>query len=104
MRDLPLQIFASNRLPPTPDAEAALRRIAALDEVAQVVALPDLHIKAQLETPSSTAVATRDTIILGLSSPSPNCAMALARTALFVDDLDNDRLDAFFAELTGECP
>ncbi len=104
MRDLPLQIFASDRLPPDPDASAALRRIAALDDVAQVVALPDLHIKAQLETPSSTAVATRDTIILGLSSPSPNCAMALARTSLFVDDLDNDRLDAFFAELTRRMP
>ena len=103
-RDLPLQIFASDRLPPDPAAGAALRRLAALDNVAQVVGLPDLHIKAQLETPSSAAVATRDEIVLGLSSPSPNCAMALARTSLFVDDLDNERLDAFFAELIRRMP
>ncbi len=63
------------------------------------VALPDLHLKPTLETPSSVATATRDTLILGLTSPSPNCGMALVATALDEDDLNEDRLDDLFHRL-----
>jgi tRNA-splicing ligase RtcB len=63
------------------------------------VALPDLHFKPRLETPSSTATATRDTLVLGLTSPSPNCGMALTVTSLGADDLDEARLDDLFGRL-----
>jgi tRNA-splicing ligase RtcB len=80
---------------------AVLERIAALKVMsAAVVALPDLHHKPQLECPSSVATATREHIVLGLSSPSPNCGMALARTALRADDVDAAALDALFGQLT----
>ncbi len=68
------------------------------------VALPDLHLKPALETPSSTATATRDTLVLGLISPSPNCGMALARTSLYADDVDDAALDALFDELAQRLP
>lgn len=68
------------------------------------VALPDLHLKPALETPSSTATATRDTLVLGLTSPSPNCGMALARTPLCAGDADDAALDALFGEMARRLP
>lgn len=87
-------------LPPAPDAMRILERLARSGLLAlPPVALPDLHLKPTLETPSSTATATRDTLILGLTSPSPNCGMALVATSLGRDDLDERRLDALFGHL-----
>jgi tRNA-splicing ligase RtcB len=100
----PVRLIACDRLPPTQEEITRLTRIAKLDDVTQVVALPDLHLKPKLETPSSTATATGNTIVIGLSSPSPNCSMALARTSLYIDDLDNDKLDAVFGELARRMP
>jgi len=100
----PVSLIACDRLPPTQEEITRLTRIAKLDDVTQVVALPDLHLKPKLETPSSTVTSTGNTIMLGLSSPSPNCSMALARTSLCVDDLDSVRLDAVFDELAGRLP
>ncbi|MBN1217453.1 MAG: RtcB family protein [Anaerolineae bacterium] len=97
-------MFASDCLPPSAEDLAGLARAAELVDVVQVVALPDLHIKPQLETPSSTAVATRNTIVLGLSSPSPNCSMALALTSLHLDDLNDERLDRLFGALIHRLP
>ncbi|MBC7249499.1 MAG: RtcB family protein, partial [Anaerolineae bacterium] len=97
---VPLHAFAPEAVPPSADALAVLEQVAALECVAApVVALPDLHHKPRLETPSSVAVATQDAVVLGLSSPSPGCGMALARTSLTTDDLDEERLDALFARL-----
>jgi len=95
---VPVHVFAPETVLPPADALAVLERVAALEcVVAPVVALPDLHHKPRLETPSSVAVATQDAIVLGLSSPSPGCGMALARTALTVEDVNEERLDALFA-------
>lgn len=97
---VPLRIYASQRLAPAAATVAALAKIAALDVLAApVIALPDLHHKPRLECPSSVATATLEHIVLGLSSPSPNCGMALARTTLHESDLDDDALDALFGEL-----
>jgi len=96
-------VVAHSDLPPDPQSLQMLERLNRSGLLAcPPVALPDLHIKPALETPSSTATATRDTLILGLTSPSPNCGMALARTSLYADDANdaNDAtLDALFGEL-----
>lgn len=93
-------VLAPPTLPPDPLALRLLERIGRSGLLAlPPVALPDLHIKPRLETPSSTATATRDTLVLSLTSPSPNCGMALARTALTVDDLSPARIDALFGTL-----
>ena len=89
--------------PALPPAVRAMRVLESLGRSGLLalppVALPDLHIKPALETPSSTVTATRDTLILGLTSPSPNCGMALAATSLGEGDVDGGRLDALFARL-----
>lgn len=90
-------------LPPTPQAMQALERLSCSGLLAlPPVALPDLHLKPALETPSSTATATRDTLVLGLTSPSPNCGMALVATSLSDGDLDEGRLDNLFERLAGD--
>jgi RNA-splicing ligase RtcB len=99
---VPLRIFTGRRLAPAAETLAALEQIAGLDVLAEpVIALPDLHHKPRLECPSSVATATREHIVLGLSSPSPNCGMALARTTLHESDLSDTVLDALFGQLAG---
>jgi len=98
-------VVAHPSLPPDPRALQVLRELSQSDLLsAPPVALPDLYLKPALETPSSVVSATDDTLILGLSSPSPNCGMALARTALCVDDADDHMLDALFGELVRRLP
>jgi tRNA-splicing ligase RtcB len=99
-----LRLYASDLLSPSQEELEGLERVARLPEVSVVVALPDLHIKPALETPSSVATACRDHLILGLTSPSPGCGMALVATALGESDLSPDRLDAMFASLVRRLP
>jgi tRNA-splicing ligase RtcB len=99
-----LRFYASDRLSPSQEELEGLERVARLPEVSAVVALPDLHIKQALETPSSVATACRDHLILGLTSPSPGCGMALVTTSLSESDLSPDRLDALFASLVRRLP
>lgn len=92
--------ITSADLPLTTDAMRVLERLSRSGLLAlPPVALPDLHLKPALETPSSTATATRDMLVLGLTSPSPNCGMALVATSLNRDDLDERRLDDLFERL-----
>jgi len=100
----PVHLFSSQGVGLSPAVLAAIERIAELPAAVQVVALPDLHIKSRLETPSSTATALRDAIALGLSSPSPGCGMALAVTPLGANDLSEGRLDELFAYLARRLP
>jgi tRNA-splicing ligase RtcB len=100
---VPVQVYASQRLAPPVEAIAALERVATLKALAKpVIGLPDLHQKPQLECPSSVSTATHDQIVLGLSSPSPNCGMALACTGLNVADADETTLDALFFTLANQ--
>ena len=83
-----------------PRALEALEALAAQPFLAcPPVALPDLHLKPRLEAPSSLATATREHLVLGLTSPSPGCGMALAVTPLGEADLSAERLDRLFAHL-----
>jgi RNA-splicing ligase RtcB len=61
-----------------------------------MVALGDVHWKARMETPSSTATATSGEIVLGLSSSAQNCGMMVVRTPLTRDEADTR---AFLARL-----
>jgi tRNA-splicing ligase RtcB len=98
-------VVAHPILPPDPQAMQMLERLSRSGMLAlPPVALPELHLKPALETPSSTAMATRGTLILGLTSPSPNCGMALARTSLCADAVDDVSLDALFGELIRRLP
>lgn len=98
-------VVAHPDLPPDSQALQMLERLNRSGLLARPpVALPDLHLKPALETPSSTVTATRDTLVLGLTSPSPNCGMALACTSLYADDADDAALDALFSELARRLP
>jgi len=100
-----VRIYTGRRLAPPDEAITALERIASLKVLAgPVIGLPDLHCKPQLECPSSVATAMREHVVLGLSSPSPNCGMALARTHLHVTDMDDGALDLLFGELIQRLP
>jgi len=103
--DRGVTVVAHPDLPPDSQSLQMLERLNRSGLLAcPPVALPDLHIKPALETPSSTATATRDTLILGLTSPSPNCGMALARTSFYTGDASGAALDALFDELARRLP
>ena len=69
-------------------------RLAGYDLAAPPVVLPDFHHKKKMETPSSVAVATRDSIRPTLTSSSVNCGMALI--ALDCDLPDEQAIGAFY--------
>jgi len=97
---VPVKIYADERLAPSEKIATVLNRIAALKVLSSpVIGLPDLYHKPQMECPSSVATATRAHVVLSLSSPSPHCGMALARTHLHLADMDDDMIDRLFDAL-----
>jgi tRNA-splicing ligase RtcB len=74
----PLRVFESEEAPADAAAlERLHQRLADADLAAPAVVLPDFHQKGNMETPSSVAVATLDTVRPTLTSASVNCGMAL---------------------------
>lgn len=72
------RVFDSERIPAAPKALTELRNVVGgADLAAPPVVLPDFHHKANMELPSSVAVATRTSIRPTLTSASVNCGMAL---------------------------
>ncbi len=85
---------------PPREALRLLRRLSRAPWLAlPPVALPDLHCKPQMESPSSLVTATDDALVLGLTSPSAHCGIALALTHLTVDFATPERLERLFAHL-----
>lgn len=99
-----VQVFASPQLPLSEAEQAALKQLSELPHVEKIVALPDLHVKPHLEAPSSLAVAVRDHLVPGFSSPSPNCGMALALSGLDWKDVSKEQLDDLFVKLADRLP
>ena len=100
-----VRLFAGARLAPEKAALARCLAVSRLPWVAEpIVALPDLHWKERLETPSSTAVATRDDIVASFSSPSQNCGMTLLTTPLGEEDLSERFIDGLMDELRDSIP
>ena len=100
-----VKVYAGPRSAPDPEVLGRLLAVSRLPWVVEpVVALPDLHWKDRLETPSSTAVATGSEIVLSLSSPSQNCGMNLLTTPLSEGDLSDPFLDRLMGELRDTIP
>jgi tRNA-splicing ligase RtcB len=75
---LDVRVLDSAESPADDGALATLRAgIADADLAAPAAVLPDFHLKADKEMPSSIAVATRDTIRPTMTCCSLNCGMAL---------------------------
>lgn len=91
-------IIAPPQAPPPQDALRLLEQLARAPWLAcPPVALPDLHCKPRLESPSSLATATADALVLGLTSPSPHCGMGLILTDM--DSVSAEWLGRFFGYL-----
>jgi RNA-splicing ligase RtcB len=74
----------------------ALESIARQPFVEQVLALPDLHHKANAEVPSSLAVITRGAIVPEFTSVAINDGMGVVVTDLQVADVPPERIGRFF--------
>jgi RNA-splicing ligase RtcB len=97
------RVFDSDEAPADPAVVATLARgVADVDLAAAPVVLPDFHHKADLEMPSSIAVATRETIRPAFTSASVNCGMALI--ALDSDVPDERAVTQFFDGVRGRYP
>jgi len=102
---VPVKIYYSDKVDLDEEVIAELTKLSELDSAAEsIVALPDIHLKPLLESPSSTAVALRDVFSLTLSSPSQNCGMSLLRTSLNINDINSKFLNDLFAELRSNIP
>lgn len=100
-----VKLYAGPNSGAEPEVLDRLMAVSRLPWVAEpVVALPDLHWKDRLETPSSTAIATHSDIVLSFSSPSQNCGMNLLATPLMEADLTSAFLDRLMDHLREEIP
>ena len=81
---------------PAPPMRAALESIATLPFVEHVLALPDLHHKANAEVPSSLAVVTRGAIVPEFTSVAINDGMGVVVTDLHAEDVTQDHIARFF--------
>ena len=86
--------IALEAIPPRIDER--LDQIAGLDFVERVLALPDVHWKAQMEIPSSISIATRDVVVPEFTSAAVNDGMGVVRTSLRESDMTPERLTRFF--------
>ncbi len=77
----------------------ALEEVAAQPYVCSVLALPDVHWKADMEVPSSIAITTRNTIVPEFTSMDVNDGMGVVKTGLKVGELTPERLAAFFTRV-----
>ena len=71
-----------------PAIRARLDDISGMSPVRRIVGLPDIHLKPRMEAPSSLAVETDGALSAQLSSPSPNCGMAMLGIGLAADDAE----------------
>jgi tRNA-splicing ligase RtcB len=81
------------------DLVADLRDV---DLAAPPVVLPDFHHKRNMETPSSVAIATRETIRPTLTSSSLNCGMALL--ALDLERPRDHEVEHFYRQVKDRFP
>jgi tRNA-splicing ligase RtcB len=98
-----VDVFDSVGAPVDPSAlERLVEGTAEADLAAPPVALPDFHLKGDKEMPSSTAVATRETIRPTLTSASLNCGMALI--ALDTERPTTEAVTGFFTRVRERYP
>lgn len=98
-----VRVLDSTQSPADPVALARLRSgIADADLATEAAVLPDFHLKADKEMPSSIAVATRDTIRPTMTCCSLNCGMALV--ALDVERPGVDAIAAFVDRVRERMP
>ncbi|HEV8156040.1 MAG TPA: RtcB family protein [Gaiellales bacterium] len=98
-----LRIFESAEAPADRSALAVLEAgVADADLAAPAAVLPDFHLKADKEMPSSIAVATRDVIQSTFTCCSLNCGMALA--VLDIDPPSAARIGDFYGRVREALP
>jgi tRNA-splicing ligase RtcB len=90
-----LTVLSSDDGPPA-SLRLELEAIARLPYVEQVLALPDLHHKANAEVPSSLAIVTRGMVVPEFTSVAINDGMGVLVTDLEAKDLSPEKLTAFF--------
>jgi tRNA-splicing ligase RtcB (3'-phosphate/5'-hydroxy nucleic acid ligase) len=82
--------------PPTPIIEELLKDISSLPQYKGHITLPDLHYKAQMEAPSSTAINTGRYIIPSLASAAINDGMSIIRVPLPKEKMKTKLIKEYF--------
>jgi len=82
-----------------PPIRQMLEQLAGLPYVDSVLALPDVHWKAEMEVPSSIAINTHGVIVPEFTSMDVNDGMGVVKTGLRADEMSPERLAAFFARV-----
>ena len=90
-------------LPMAEKIRERIEEIAGSAHVRRIAGLPDIHLKPRMEAPSSFAVATEGVLSAQLSSPSPNCGMALVATDVSAEEL-RPHVETLFTRLRDTVP
>lgn len=69
-----------------------------------IIFLTDIHLKPQLETPSSSVITSEKYISFSMTSPSQNCGMAIIKTPFFKQDFSPKVIEKFMTEVKNAVP
>jgi hypothetical protein len=84
---------------PTEHINKLLKEISKSKGYVKHIVLPDLHYKAQMEAPSSTAISTGKYIVPSLASAAINDGMSIIKLPFKKEDLTEKIIKALFTEI-----
>jgi tRNA-splicing ligase RtcB len=97
--------FSSGKLDENTAYKKFLRKLEKTGKQFRIALMPDAHIKPKLESPSSAAVAIKDSFSLKLTSPSPNCGMAFIQLPFSGKEVNKETiLTGFFSNFCQQIP
>ncbi len=82
-----------------PEVNYLIEKITALKEYKSHVVLPDIHLKPQMEAPSSFGVSTGKYIVPSLASAAINDGMSIIKLPFKASDLTDEIVQEFFREV-----
>ena len=83
--------FSSGTLTKNPQYLKFKEKMTSIGEPYKIALLPDVHIKSKLESPSGAAYAVKNAFSLKLTSPSPNCGMAMVQLPISGEEINQEK-------------
>ena len=93
-----IKIFLNGDIDFPENSKRQIEQMFDLDDIQQVVVLPDVHTKEDRTFPKGIAVLTKNTIYPGLISEEMGCGVRAVKTDLYEDNISQDDIDAIFSD------
>ncbi|MCM8774256.1 MAG: RtcB family protein [Candidatus Omnitrophica bacterium] len=94
-----IKIFLDKDIEFSPLSKSKINNLLSLDDISQVVILPDIHSKPDNPFPTGIVTFTSNTLYPFLIGQEIGCGMRVIKTSLRKEDIDSNFLDNYFKHL-----